>query len=274
MTPPDERIFVAFDTETTGLSPREAKVVEIAGVRFTESGDEISRFSTLANPGDPMSPEVVRIHGIRDEMVRRAPAPEEACRQFAGWLHPEDVLIAHNAAFDVAFIATALTRGAHPCPRNRVVDTLQLSRALDLPVPNFRLSSLVEHFALPATGYHRALGDSLHVMALYQRLTEVMAEEDPPRTRQLMEKAQVRSFHEMSKTLNLAPRVAVLPEAIVRGEIVTMRYEPDSGLGPFHRVRPIELCDIGGAEYLRAQCMHDGAVKAFRLDRIIGVEEG
>ena len=75
MTNLADRIYVAFDTETTGLSPKNAKVVEIAGVRFTAGGDEISRFSTLANPGDPMSPEVIQIHGIKDDMVRRAPAP-------------------------------------------------------------------------------------------------------------------------------------------------------------------------------------------------------
>ena len=170
MNDPKERIYVAFDTETTGLKPQQANVVEIAGVRFTGDGDEISRFSTFANPGGPMSPEVISIHGISDAMVSRAPDPSNACRQFASWLHKDDILVAHNAAFDVTFISTELTRGGHPAPHNRVIDSLKLTRLLELPVKNYKLATLVDHFGFPESGYHRAMADSLYVMHLVTTL--------------------------------------------------------------------------------------------------------
>ena len=271
MIDPSDRIFVAFDTETTGLSPKQAKVVEIAGVRFTGTGDEISRFSTLANPGDPMSPEVISIHGINDAMVQRAPTPTEACRQFAAWLHEDDVLVAHNAGFDVAFIATELKRGGLPCPRNRVLDTLRWARDLKLPTANCKLQTLVDHYGLPETGYHRAMADSLHVMQLMLRFLEP---EPPHRLEQLMRRATVNNHDATHHGFHLAPRFATLPDAIDRGDVLEMRYDGDDHHGIPQRILPLTLCSIGETDYLMAQCMTDGGVKQFRLDRVIALSEG
>jgi len=274
MTHPQERIYVAFDIETTGLSPRDAKVVEIAGVRFTGQGDEIARFSTLANPGHEMSPDVIRIHGIRDDMVRRAPAPEEACRQFASWLHADDVLIAHNAPFDVSFIARALERASFAAPTNEVIDSLKVARALGLDLPNLRLATLISYFDLPEVGYHRALGDSLHVMHLFTVLLRLLSErQDGVSVRDVLRRCRVRGLRDEAQSVGLTSRVSLLPEAIHRGEIVTVQYDGERAEDRVHRVRPIKIVDRDGDSYLTAQCMSDGAVKQFRLDRIIGVQE-
>ena len=47
------RQFIAFDLETTGLSAAMDRIVEIAAVRFLETGEEIARFQTLVNPRAP-----------------------------------------------------------------------------------------------------------------------------------------------------------------------------------------------------------------------------
>ena len=265
MTDPSERIFVAFDTETTGLKAAKGNVVEIAGVRFTGTGDEISRFSTLANPGGPMNPDVIKIHGINDSMVSRAPTPSKACLQFANWLHEEDVLVAHNATFDVGFISTELTRGGHEAPKNSVVDTLKLTRFLQLPVANYKLGTLVEHFDFPETGYHRAMADSLYVMQL---MVELIKKHPAKAMLELMRRSTVSNHHSTAPgTVGLAPRFSHLPAAMTRGDVLTMRYD---GERP-QRILPLTFAQVGKDECLLAQCLSDGSVREFELKRIIAL---
>lgn len=265
-----QRIFVAFDTETTGLDPRNGNVVEIAGVRFTATGQEISRFSTLANPGRPIGREVTEIHGIDDTMVARAPNSSIACMQFARWLHPEDVLVAHNAAFDVAFIATELTRAEEESPRNVVLDTWKLAKVLEVPVHSFRLQSLLEHFGIVKQAFHRAMADALNVKALFLEFLEQL----PNRQLQELEAdAGVESHHQRApSTLPLLPRFATLHEAIDRGHVLRMTYEDDGSFRP-QRVLPLTVSVRDGREVLVVQCMADGSVRQFELDRVVSIEE-
>ncbi len=264
-----DKIYVAFDTETTGLSARQGKVVEIAGVRFTGTGTEIARFSTLANPGSPIGAEVTRIHGIDDTMVAHAPSSADACEQFAHWLCPQDVLLAHNAAFDVAFITSELIRSDLSCPKNAVVDTLRCARQMDIRVKNHKLGTLVEYFGFPATGYHRAMADSLYVMQLF---LEFINESPSMRIEELQIRAGVDDHHaSVSNHMDLQPRFQNLAETIAAGEVLTMRYDGSSSAGP-KRVMPLTLCSVAGVRYLVAQCMADGSVRQFELDRIISLE--
>ena len=71
-----ELTFVAFDTETTGLSPIACRLVELCAVKFTLAGPEgasVETFERLINPGQSISAELSAIHGITDAMVKDAP---------------------------------------------------------------------------------------------------------------------------------------------------------------------------------------------------------
>jgi len=271
MTDLRDSIFVAFDTETTGLVARESHVIEIAGVRLTGHGVEIGRFSTLANPGVAIDPAATRIHGIDDGMVASAPGSVEACRQFVEWLGESDILVAHHAAFDVTFISTELARGRHGCPRNTVADSRLLMKDLTPEVADFRLKTLVEHFRLPDYGYHRAMADSLHVMALLLEYLDAR----PEVTRSAMLRvAGVDGLFDMtSGQMNGRPRYAHITELIEKGEILRIRYDSESRGCVERRILPLNLCHIGGADHLVAQCMTDGSIKQFRLDRVIDLSE-
>lgn len=270
MTQLRDRMYVAFDTETTGLSPRQSNVVEIAGVRFTGSGTEIARFSMLANPGGPIDPVVTRIHGIDDTMVTHAPSSIDACQQFSEWLRDDDILVAHNATFDVAFIASELTRGELPCPRNLVVDSLRCARLMHLDVPNHKLGTLVEFFGFPESGYHRALADSIYVMSF---MREFMREFPAMTLEELTLRAGVDN-HQISATsaMALSPRFSRLHDAISSGEIIMLRYDETGLSAKPRRVLPLSLLSVGGVKHLVAQCMNDGGVKQFELDRIIALD--
>ena len=65
---------VVIDTETTGLDPRKARVIELAGVRLLAGKLSPTKFRQLLRPADETIPaETTRIHGIDDAMVAESP---------------------------------------------------------------------------------------------------------------------------------------------------------------------------------------------------------
>ena len=66
------RPLVVFDIESTGVSPRKDRIIELAALKLMPDGEEISKF-WLMNPGVPIPPETTAIHGISDEIVKDCP---------------------------------------------------------------------------------------------------------------------------------------------------------------------------------------------------------
>src|SRR4029434_2194538 len=163
--------FVAFDTETTGLSPVAARLVELSGVKFRLGGAIASTFSQLIDPQTSIPSDAKAIRGITDEMVYGQPAVKEVIPQFFDWIGGcEVVLLAHNAPFDLGFLEIALARLNLCIPENPILDTLVLARALLPSAPNYQLRTLVEYLELESGGYHRALADSNHARHLLVKL--------------------------------------------------------------------------------------------------------
>src|SRR5208283_5385180 len=98
MAGPDSKLseisFCALDIETTGVNSALHRIVEVGIVRFTL--DEIEApYESLVNPGMKIPVEVVRIHGITDEMVADAPRISEILDAISAMLH-DCVLVVHN----------------------------------------------------------------------------------------------------------------------------------------------------------------------------------
>jgi DNA polymerase III subunit epsilon len=162
--------FVIVDVETTGWSPEEAGITEIGAVRM--SGGQIrAEFSTLVNPGRAIPPDIVALTGITDEMVTAAPPQAAALASFLDFAQGA-VLTAHNAPFDVSFLAAAGASAGLPGPAGpvldtHVLDTVALARRLlgtgglaADDVPNCKLSTLAGYFGAPPGPQHRALADA------------------------------------------------------------------------------------------------------------------
>jgi superfamily I DNA/RNA helicase len=147
--------FTAIDIETTDKSPN-AQVVEIAAVRV-RNGEIVESFSTLVNPGIPISAGAAAVHGITDADVAKAPPFRDiwpAVREFCG----ADVVVAHNGyQFDFPKLQR-LAREAELEFGLCTFDTLPLAR--DLFPTSRKLGDLARHFAIPAGRSHRALDDA------------------------------------------------------------------------------------------------------------------
>jgi DNA polymerase III epsilon subunit family exonuclease len=162
------REYIAIDVETTGLNNQYDRICEIAAVRFSEDGQEISRFQSLVHPQCIISDQLIAIHGITNEDVQDAPRFEHVFGEFVNFLFEVDtrrdgsLVMAHNAGFDVGFINEEINRFTDKVSYiTHVVDTLSLARYKYRFFPNHRLGTLAEKLELPKHDVHRALGDCL-----------------------------------------------------------------------------------------------------------------
>jgi DNA polymerase III subunit epsilon len=102
---------VIIDTETTGRSHADDRIVEVGIVRFdyeTDSGRVLAitdTYAGLEDPGFPIPPASTAIHGITDAMVKDQSLDEA---RIAAIIEGADVVIAHNASFDRPFLESRL----------------------------------------------------------------------------------------------------------------------------------------------------------------------
>ena len=160
------REFIVFDTETTGMPPG-ARLVEIGAIKV-RGKTIVERFDELVFPECPIPQEVIDVHGITNKAVSGARVASEVLPDFFAWAKGLP-LVAHNAPFDAAMLASECARLSIPCPDNPTLCTLQASRKL-LPGQSHSLESLVSDLGLPAATHHRAGEDASHALNLLWHL--------------------------------------------------------------------------------------------------------
>lgn len=155
-----QRLWIAFDCETTGFLP-EGHLIEIAAILFTHDGDQIDEFHSLVAPPTEI-PEFIRgLTGISTEMVEDANAASKVLQEFASWLHPLATIIAHNVAFDIGILAKEMPVLIEGIP-NLAVDSLRIARTLGV-FQNNKLKTIGNALRSDQAEYHRAMTDA-HVV--------------------------------------------------------------------------------------------------------------
>lgn len=164
--------FACLDTETTGLSPDDGgRICELA-VSVSQGGRPVEEFSTLLNPGMPMHPEVIAIHGITNEMVASAPKFADILPKLLGLLD-DCVIVAHNADFDVNFLRNEFAQCGMRFPPYPVIDTLKLARKSGKFAKN-NLGCIAADLGINCAGWHRAMADTkMAEQIFYYFLTEL-----------------------------------------------------------------------------------------------------
>ena len=152
--------IVCFDIETTGLDKRRDVITEIGAV-VLRNGEVVEQFSTFADPERPLTREITELTGITDEMLRGAPPQAEAINAFLDFVGDRP-LAAHNAEFDMGFIAEGCRRMGRPFDSTSI-DTLILAQNLLPELGKHKLDIVAEHLNLPAFNHHRAYDDAATV---------------------------------------------------------------------------------------------------------------
>ncbi len=267
---PEDCIFVAFDTETTSLQPAAGRLVEVAAVRFTAAGEILSEFSSLVNPGEPIPASARLVHGITDEMVADAPAPEAAVLRLLEEFRGEQVVgVAHNAPFDMAFLMMALARSGQRPPEFPVIDTRLMAREMVPGMTSYALEQLAHYFRIAAPQHHRALPDARTAMAVFLELLDYLTADQ---FQQLPRRMEVFTFADADIAPAEAPEgFEELAVALEQGRDVLVRYGGGSKGPGERRLTPLALYRQGRRIYLAAFCHRDRKEKNFRLDRIISL---
>ncbi|MER3537752.1 MAG: DNA polymerase III subunit epsilon, partial [Thermus sp.] len=153
-----EALYTALDLETTGLDPEEDAILAIGAVRLL--GDRIlpETFEALLDPGRPIPQASSQVHGITEEMVRGQPKVQEVLPEFFRF-QEGSLLLAHNGAFDLAFLSREGKKLGLDFPRP-LLDTLLLAQLL-FEEGDLALEALARRFGVPVLGRHTALGDAL-----------------------------------------------------------------------------------------------------------------
>lgn len=165
--------FIAFDFETTGLYPQTHKIIEIGAVKFSlqKSGP---RFTTLINPQLPIPDEASKVNGISDEMVEDKPLIQDVLPHFINFIG-SSVLIAHNAQFDMGFLAYSLRACNLHSVNNYIIDTVELAKQVLPGQYRYSLSSLSRSLKLATPSTHRAEADALACKELFLHCLNIIS---------------------------------------------------------------------------------------------------
>ena len=166
--------YVAFDLETTGLSSRNDRIIEIGAV-VMKNGQEMDRFQTFVDPERKLERKIVDLTGITDDMLVGAPKIEEVLPKFLEFIG-DRILVAHNSDFDTGFIRAECERQGYPY-HYTAADTLILSQNLLPQLGKFKLNIVSNALSLPDFNHHRAGDDALTCGLVMANLMQKLEEE-------------------------------------------------------------------------------------------------
>ena len=178
--------FVAFDLETTGLSSRSDRIIEIGAV-ILKNGEEVDRFQTFVDPERPLERKIVELTGITDEMLTGAPKIEDVLPKFLDFIG-DRVLVAHNSDFDTGFIRAECRRLGYDY-HYTAADTLILSQNLLPQLNKFKLNIVSNALSLPDFNHHRAADDAMTCGLIMAKLMVKLEQEHDIHTLQAINPA-------------------------------------------------------------------------------------
>jgi CRISPR-associated protein Cas2 len=164
--------YVVVDVETTGLSHLTDEIIEIGALRVS-GGKPVEEFHSLVRCCGSIPETVKKLTGITDEEMQRDGRDLHAALQKLNEFLGDSMLICHNAAFDLNFIQSSCRKENLPVPRNRCIDTLNLSRKKLKGIRDFKLQTIAEELSVDTTGAHRALRDCYITYGIYTKLNEI-----------------------------------------------------------------------------------------------------
>jgi DNA polymerase III alpha subunit (gram-positive type) len=163
--------FIAIDTETTGLSYLDDRVIEL-GIAVFLKGKCVQRFGfILKNDSVPNQAQI--INGITGEMIDAGCDPEWAFALISSVMHKVPrTIVGYNIPFDLMMLAHEFRRNntAYNFDRIRFLDPLVIERKYR-PFGQNKLVNVAERYRLEYENAHRASYDAEmagHIFMLQQ----------------------------------------------------------------------------------------------------------
>lgn len=157
--------YVVLDFETTGLSAKEDKIIEIAAIKYF-GNLEVDVFSTLVNPLCKLPSKIVSLTGITDNELCGAPCIAEVVEKLHTFIG-DNAIVAHNAPFEKMFLESVYAKNGYTLS-NRFIDTLPLARTKYPKFDNHKLQTLIDKLNIKKGSAHRALSDTQATAELFR----------------------------------------------------------------------------------------------------------
>ena len=160
-------MYAILDIETTGGQFNEEGITEIAIYKY-DGYEIVDQFISLVNPEKPIQPFVVKLTGINNAMLRSAPKFYEVAKRIIE-ITDDCILVAHNTSFDYRILRTEFNRLGYDFIKPTLC-TVELAKKLIPEQPSYSLGKLVRALGIPMSDRHRASGDALATVKLFQLL--------------------------------------------------------------------------------------------------------
>ena len=181
-TPLEEAEFSVLDVETTGLSARNNRVIEI-GIVKVKNLKITDKYTTLINPGCDIPYFITQFTGISNSDVASSPNftdTAERIEEFIG----NSIISGHNLSFDENFLRYEFIRNGYEPLSNLTVCTLKLARKVFPSLKSKSLASVTVHLKIKNKESHRALSDAEATAKILIKLIKKLSKEDGVKTLQ------------------------------------------------------------------------------------------
>jgi len=207
--------YVCIDLETTGLSPKHDKIIEIGAVKIVD-GEIAGTYETFVNPGRKLDDHVTGLTGITEQDLESAPLIQEVISEVIEFIG-ELPLLGHRIIFDFSFLKQAAVNAGLSFDKNGV-DTLKISRVCFPELSSKRLTDMCIHYNI-AHNAHRALNDALATVELYRKLTEEFESKYPEQFK------QARLIYNVKKETPIRPSQIEKLTALIERHNIDCPYE-------------------------------------------------
>jgi DNA polymerase III subunit epsilon len=160
--------IVFWDTETTGFSPENDRIIEIAFLR--ESDD--FRYQSLVSTDVEIHWAAKRVHKITKRMISGKPRFKKVAQKLTKIFKKPTLFIAHNSdGFDKKFIKAEFERSDVNIPEHWVfLDSLKIARSYLPDLATHKLQELRIHFGIAENTAHRAMDDVVILQKVFKRI--------------------------------------------------------------------------------------------------------
>jgi DNA polymerase-3 subunit epsilon len=167
--------WAVIDVETSGFRPGSARIISLAALALDADGHVEESVVSLLNPG--VDPGPTHVHGLTAAMLEDQPQFADIVGDVVELLHGR-TLVAHNVAFDYAFLTAEAEIVDTELPIDAVMCTVELARRLELGIDNLRLETLAAHWKVPQRRAHDAFDDAVVLTGVLAAQLERARERD------------------------------------------------------------------------------------------------
>ncbi|MBS1516711.1 MAG: GIY-YIG nuclease family protein [Bacteroidetes bacterium] len=172
--------YIVCDLETTGLSPYNNRITEIAMIRI-QNGEITKEYKSLVNPGQHIPQFITKLTGIANADVFKKPPFGKLAEEIMDFLNPdtdaesEVIFVGHNVGFDYKFLQHSFQRAGMKFEM-KTLCTCKLANRLLKRLKSKSLSNVASHLGIKIKRQHRAYDDTLATAQIFQHFLGILSD--------------------------------------------------------------------------------------------------